>query len=782
MKGYPVTFLGLFDEAVGDRPGVTEIEIPIIQRGFAQGRADEEVSALRDRFLDKVIEAVTTDRHMGLDFVYGDVQAGVLQPLDGQQRLTTLFLLHWYVASRADKPDPDAPWLRFSYSIRPTARDFTQTIANNAYPGGLASPSAWISDQPWYVYPWRHDPTIASMLVVLDAIHRRLDSRTDEIDAIWDRLAARPADVQNSAIWFLFLPVVDIAHGEDLYIKMNSRGKQLTTFEVFKADFESIIKSADPGSYKHLVDSIDGAWADLLWEYEKRAASDYTIDDEFERYLTFIIEICEWRDGRSDRKWHDKQARRLWPIEERARLAFADPDNEYATRNLNFFFHAFDTWIRADPVTNIRVPSDPSVEFSKLFTAVGVGEGPVPLFSTTPVLLGGCIVRYGTDFSAQETLLLFGVLLARQATDTISQDEIVKRLRSLRNITAAFLDFNRMPAYVAQTEKLIVHGELEDSGAFRSDWVADEVLKWSFLEEHPEAIAAVHQLEDHPLVRGRFMAFELDAATLEARAEAFADVSRPELRDLLGAALLTKGDYSRGVGWEGRRRQLGSSQKDDSWTDMLTTGSRANLANIREPLGALLEDVATRAETGTNQPSNALEAICAQWLAERESRNFYDWRYYLLRYAGARSSKGDGYYHGTYDSATDGFAYQRLRMLRGSNYNAYFSDALLRAAWVDGSLGSDAEEPSWWHRDDPGLTLKKSRIEIRCDDNSFELILPDDRETLRGKVAKALTAFDCDDHLRVLVQQTPESGRLVDSENRIQLCVRLVRALAVEGL
>jgi hypothetical protein len=130
---------------------------------------------------------------------------------------------------------------------------------------------------------------------------------------------------------------------------MNSRGKPLTTFEVFKADFESIIQSADPDRHQHLVESIDGVWADLLWEYEKRAASDYKIDDEFERYLTFIIEICEWRDGKLDRKWHDKQARRLWPIEERARLAFADPDNEHADRNRDFFFHAFDTWIGADP-------------------------------------------------------------------------------------------------------------------------------------------------------------------------------------------------------------------------------------------------------------------------------------------------------------------------------------------------------------------------------------------------------------------------------------------------
>lgn len=773
MKGYPTTFLGLFDEPVGDRPPIAEIEIPIIQRDFAQGRADEEATALRDRFLDKIVHAATTDENMGLDFVYGDVQDGVLQPLDGQQRLTTLFLLHWYVASRVGALDPTASWLCFSYATRPTARDFTQTIAQNPYPGGPESPSAWITDQPWYVYPWRQDPTISSMLVMLDAIHARLGHDPGDLDPVWARLAARPDDVKKSAIWFLFLPVLDMNHGEDLYIKMNSRGKPLTTFEVFKADFESIIKIADAGRHQHLLDSIDGSWADILWKYEKRAGNDYKVDDEFERYLTFIIEISEWRDGAPDRKWHDKTGQRLWPIEERARLAFADPGNEDAARNRDFFFHAFDTW----------VGTDPGAEFGKLFSAGGVGDGPLPLFSTSPDLFGACIARYGTDFSAQETLLLFGVLFARQSSDAIGSDEVARRLRSLRNVTAAFLDRDRyMSSYVASTERLILQGSLDHLEGFRGDWVADEALKWPFLEAHPEIEAAVHQLEDNTLIRGRIMAFELDATNLAARAEAFAEVSRTELRDLLGAALLTKSDYSRDVGWKGERRQLGSSQKDDSWTDMLTTGSRANLANIREPLMSLLDDFAQRSVTSQYSPEEALDAIRTEWLAERESRHFYDWRYYLVRYAGARSSKGDGYYNGRYDGASGGFSYRRLRILHGSNYNAYFSDALLHAAWNDGSLGSDAEEPSWWHRDDPGLTLKRSRIEIRCDDDAFELVLPEDSQSVETKIDKALAAFDSDDQSQVLVKQKPEGGRLVDREDRIQLCVRLVRVLAAEGL
>lgn len=63
--------------------------------------------------------------------------------------------------------------------------------------------------------------------------------------------------------------------------------------------------------------------AHTLWEYEKKSGSDYKIDNEFERYRTFIIEISEWRDGVPDRRWHDTTTLRLWPIEERARPAFA---------------------------------------------------------------------------------------------------------------------------------------------------------------------------------------------------------------------------------------------------------------------------------------------------------------------------------------------------------------------------------------------------------------------------------------------------------------------------
>ncbi|MBD3879818.1 MAG: DUF262 domain-containing protein, partial [Quinella sp. 1Q5] len=94
------TFINIF------QGGVDRIIIPNIQRDYAQGREIEEIRRVRNRFLDALYRAVTTEEGIKLDFVYGDLKDGVLTPLDGQQRLTTLFLLHWYAAKKENVP-PD---------------------------------------------------------------------------------------------------------------------------------------------------------------------------------------------------------------------------------------------------------------------------------------------------------------------------------------------------------------------------------------------------------------------------------------------------------------------------------------------------------------------------------------------------------------------------------------------------------------------------------------------------------------------------------------------------
>ena len=76
-----------------------KIEIPIIQRDYAQGRNTADVQKLRDRFInDFLMEAIVKEENIELDFVYGsvltetkdDLKQTIFIPLDGQQRLTAL--------------------------------------------------------------------------------------------------------------------------------------------------------------------------------------------------------------------------------------------------------------------------------------------------------------------------------------------------------------------------------------------------------------------------------------------------------------------------------------------------------------------------------------------------------------------------------------------------------------------------------------------------------------------------------------------------------------------
>ncbi|MBK8695792.1 MAG: DUF262 domain-containing protein [Deltaproteobacteria bacterium] len=258
---------------------ITAIRIPRLQRDYAQGRMDEATASIRTAFLDVLHRALTDGPPVGLDFVFGDVSNGVLSPLDGQQRLTTLFLLHWYLAARANRLDDQQGWKNFTYETRASARLFCERLVQSPAPPTTEKPSAWIQDQSWFLSTWHHDPTVTSMLVVLDALHDRF--RGDDAGLAWSRLV----DSDNPGISFHLLPIREVGRPDELYIKMNSRGKPLTPFENFKACFEQSLTEMAPARARKFADRVDGAWSDMLWPMR---GTDNVIDDEFMRYLDFI--------------------------------------------------------------------------------------------------------------------------------------------------------------------------------------------------------------------------------------------------------------------------------------------------------------------------------------------------------------------------------------------------------------------------------------------------------------------------------------------------------------
>ena len=82
---------------------VSQIIIPKIQRPYAQGRLDGVCTYIRNTLLNEMFENFKTDEIFDFNFIYGIVRPSndeyVVELLDGQQRMTTLFLVYWYIAN-----------------------------------------------------------------------------------------------------------------------------------------------------------------------------------------------------------------------------------------------------------------------------------------------------------------------------------------------------------------------------------------------------------------------------------------------------------------------------------------------------------------------------------------------------------------------------------------------------------------------------------------------------------------------------------------------------------
>ena len=158
-----------------------KLRIPKIQRDYAQGRQSQKVDEIRKVFVHTLLLVVKGKRPSAeLDFVYGSNQNNAFEPLDGQQRLTTLFLLHWMMGVQLNVSGDKSQSL-FTYETRNTSNEFCDELVQHAAiqfvheaQNKNTEPSVVIKGRDWFKWEWKYDPTILSMLVMIDAIYNEM--------------------------------------------------------------------------------------------------------------------------------------------------------------------------------------------------------------------------------------------------------------------------------------------------------------------------------------------------------------------------------------------------------------------------------------------------------------------------------------------------------------------------------------------------------------------------------------------------------------------------------
>lgn len=625
-----------------------KITIPIIQRDYAQGRRDPEIERVRNRFLDALYAGLS--KPITLDFIYGDIDKdGVMTPLDGQQRLTTLFLLHWYAAKKANVSKEESPFLHcFGYETRYSARDFCCRLADFT-PSFTTVLSEEIIDQAWFPLDWQKDPTISSMLVMLDAI----DDKFKSVEDLWEKL-------KNRAITFYFLPIKDMGLTDELYIKMNSRGKPLTRFEQFKAEFERSIRSIDDGTAQRIIHKIDRDWTDLLWRYRDAGngiPDDMVIDDEFLKYFRFICDVICYQSGGA---LQGKSADEFDMLAE-----YFTGETATVRHNIETLESYFDCWCHIDGFDN-------PTEFLQSCMSNIHEDGKIVVYSGNKIdIFEDCLHSYTDEsgrlrqFPLNRFVLLYAITCFLRNQTRINLSEFVVRLRTINNLIQNSEDEirdggrNRLPAILQQTDAIMLTGNVSDSivNSFNLNQIHEEREKKEFLEKQPDLAALVYTLEDHPNLKGQIGIIGLEHIHYATRFASLFSCNR----DLIDCALMSIGDYGQQVRNK-RRWQYGSKSMMSAWDKLFHRSSNSRFEETKKILIQLL----SRSDSFTDE---ILLEIRNEFISACESRMLYPWRYYYVKYDVFRPGR-----YGIYsndDVSTTPYMFTVIQTTRRLSSNAY---------------------------------------------------------------------------------------------------------------
>lgn len=290
---------------------IDKIIIPKIQRDYAQGRkvclnfdGPSELNISGRKFITEIFSTlVSSTKVLDLDFIYGSIvtekhEGEVFYPLDGQQRLTTLFLLYWFIAGEelqsTQKEEISTMLKKFSYQTRTSSSKFCENLAceltkaNIKFPQKIEKGEDHITSQiknlAWFYNAYILDPTISAMLNMLEKIEELyLENNCQNVFANLEKLK------------FYILPLNNFGLTEELYVKMNARGKQLSDFENFKADFQEWIKTQKnlqdqiydnrKMSYDmFVINKIDNEWSQCFWKMVSKS-DDKNFDPIFLRFI-----------------------------------------------------------------------------------------------------------------------------------------------------------------------------------------------------------------------------------------------------------------------------------------------------------------------------------------------------------------------------------------------------------------------------------------------------------------------------------------------------------------
>ena len=268
-----------------------KIIIPDLQRDYCWGRTNGESDGMNlvQTFVENLLDHNDTELNLGLLYAY-EAPVGHIQLCDGQQRITTLFLLLGHLNKRTEKDDllnlviseqeqadDWEPYLQ--YSIRESSLYFLSDLTRYFFRSEYKIKTSDISKQSWYFKDYDYDPSIQSMIAAMQIIEDILDNRelsSTEFQKIGLNLATN--------LSFLYYDMGNRTNGEETFVVINTTGEPLSSSENLKPNIINAQSENLQSEYAKTWES----WELYFWKGRKKNDTADNGMQEFFRWITYL--------------------------------------------------------------------------------------------------------------------------------------------------------------------------------------------------------------------------------------------------------------------------------------------------------------------------------------------------------------------------------------------------------------------------------------------------------------------------------------------------------------
>ncbi len=336
------------------------------------------------------------------------------------------------------------------------------------------------------------------------------------------------------------------------------------------------------------------------------------------------------------------------------------------------------------------------------------------------------------QFPLNRIVLLYAITTYLRNADKVSEVDFKRRIRIVNNLiqnskdeVSDRTDRNRMPAILAETEAIILTGDIDETikNSFNVSQLMEEKEKIAFLVDHPDMADTLFELEDHFLLNGQISIVGLENLSYTKRFESLFKCSL----DNVDCAMMAVGDYGQ-LERNEKCYQYGSTNQS-AWNELFHKSANSGFDNTKAVLISLLA-------TNEEFSNEILKKIADDYLQECENKNLYPFRYYYIKYVEFRPGSFGKMHNNS--AKTNHYMFLVMQTERKLSENSYYP--YLKVA-----------SESHLSKDDKGQKLIFGEYHIICTNCSY-LIRKNDDESIVDtiKISQNDEGIDTEDRIIVL--------------------------------